>query len=75
MLKIQNSVDLKILKKFGFIYDKDNKFYRYNNENGSIHYVFENSRRISTTVDKYPNNYMIHDKIYELFEANLIEKV
>lgn len=75
MLKIKDNVNLKRLEKFGFIYDKERKYYRYNNENGSIHYVFENSREISTTVDKYPNNYIIHDKIYEIFEAGLTEKV
>lgn len=74
MLKIKEGIDLRTLKKFGFKNEEKYNYYKYNNEKGTIYYVFKGSRTISTTVDEIPSHYLIHDKIYELINAGLIEK-
>jgi len=79
MLKIKNGVDLKELEKFQFEKDGDNYFYYGFTEpncNSEIRiYVDIETRVISTGFDVYVSPYKIHDKIYDLIQANLVEKV
>ena len=39
------------------------------------HYVYASDRTISTGFDMYVSPYKIHNKIYDLIKANLVEKV
>ena len=76
MLKIKDDVSLVKLKSFGFKNEEKYGFYKYNNSDGTIYYVFKNSRTISTTVDTvFPSHYMMHDKIFDLIQAGLVEKI
>ena len=81
MLKIKDSVDLKELEKFGFEYDEDNNYYFYYgftrpHSNSEIRlYVDKNDRVITTGFDIYVAENKIHDKIYELIKADLVEKI
>lgn len=81
MLKIKNNVDLKELEKFGFEYDEDNNNYFYYgftraNCNSEIRmYINKDDRIISTGFDMYVHEEKIHDKIYDLIQAGLVEKV
>ena len=72
MLKIKDNVDLNKLKELGF--RGEDNYYRYNNEEGTIYYVFRKSRKISCTVDKYPNTYKTFDKIFELINEGIVEE-
>ena len=81
MLKIKDDVDLKELEKFGFEYDEDNDWYFYygftdtNDQSEIRHYVYISNRIISTGFDVYVDPFQIHNKIYDLIKADLVEKV
>lgn len=81
MLKIRDNVDLKQLEKYGFEYDEDMKQYFYYEFtepscNSELRiYVDVVTREISTGLDIYANPYKIHDKIFELIQANLVEQI
>ena len=81
MLKIKDDVDLKELEKFGFEYDGDNDWYFYygftgtNDQSEIRHYVYISNRIISTGFDVYVDPFQIHNKIYDLIKADLVEKV
>ena len=82
MLKIKNSVDLKELEKFNFEYDEDNDYWFYygftradSNSEIRIYIDIENNRSISTGIDRYADPFKVHDKIYDLIQAGLVEKV
>ena len=81
MLKIKDSVDLKELEKFGFEYDEDINCYFYYgftraNCNSEIRmYIDKKNKTITTGFDMYVHEGKIHDKIYDLIEAGLVEKV
>ena len=81
MLKIKDSVNLKELEKFGFEYDEDNNYYFYYGFtrpdcNSEIRmYVDKYDRIITTGFDIYVAEDKIHDKIYDLIKAGLVEKV
>lgn len=72
-------IDLKELEKFGFEEDGDKYFYygfTEPNSNSEIRmYVDIKTKEISTGFDVYFNPYKIHDKIYDLIQAGLVEKV
>ena len=78
-LKIQDNVDLKKIEKFGFDEEEDRYFYYEFTEpdcNSELRlYVDKKSREISTGIDMYASPYRIHDKIYDLIQADLVEKV
>ena len=79
MLKIKDNVDLKELEKFGFD-DEGNRYFYYEftepNENSELRlYVEKETRELSTGIDMYCSPYRIHDKIYDLIQAGLVEKV
>ena len=81
MLKIKNNVDLKELERFGFEYDEDNNYYFYYGFtrphcNSEIRmYVNKDDRIITTGFDIQVHEGRIHDKIYDLIKADLVEKV
>lgn len=79
MLKIKDNVDLKELEKFGFEEDDLQYFYYAFTEpdpNSEIRiYVEVETRIISTGFDHYVSPYKIHDKLYDLIKADLVEKV
>lgn len=79
MLKIKDNVDLKELEKFGFEEDEDKYFYYGFTEpncNSEIRmYIDIKTRVISTGFDMYVSPYKIHDKIYDLIQAGLVEKI
>ena len=73
MLKIKDNIDLKELEKFGFI------FYHYVDKHD--YYVFPDSKDTELSVfietrqiyaESYLNNL---DKLYDLIQAGLVEKV
>jgi hypothetical protein len=73
MLKIKDSVDLKELEKFGFHKVKDyitNQYYAY--LNGSLRMNFSNRKLVKN--DAHFCEYDL-DVIYDLFQADMIEKV
>lgn len=78
MLKIKENVDLRELEKFGF--EKDDLQYFYYGfteprDNSEIRlYVDNSTREISTGFDEYVSPYKIHDKIYDLIQAEIVEK-
>ena len=85
MLKIKDNVDLKELEKFGFKYNEAT----YENWNLRLQDTFSNSVEIRITNDRiiYPvadlscynlgNTYELkmHDIMYDLIQAGLVEKV
>lgn len=79
MLRIKEGIDLKELEKFGFEEDEEQYFYYGFTEpdpNSEIRiYVEIKTRIISTGFDPYVSPYKIHDKIYDLIKADLVEKV
>lgn len=81
MLKIKDKVDLKELEKFGFELDEDmGQYFYYGFTEPSCNseiriYVEKGSRKISTGFDRCVNPYKIHDKIYDLIQAGLVEKI
>ena len=81
MLKIKDNVDLKELEKFQFELDNDiGQYFYYGftepNDCSEIRiYVDIDTREISTGFDPYVSPYKIHDKIYDLIQAGLVEKV
>ncbi|MBR1540710.1 MAG: hypothetical protein IJ629_06135 [Clostridia bacterium] len=77
MLKIKDDVDLKELEKFGFSYNRiyggyTKKVYLKNDSDDKNFYVIrENSRIIKITrLDG-----KLDDTLYDLIQANLVEKV
>lgn len=79
MLKIKDNIDLKELEKFGFE-EEETRYFHYGftkaYPNSEIRiYVDVETRIISTGFDKFVSPYMIHDKIYDLIKADLVEKV
>ena len=81
MLKIKDNVDLKELEKFEFELDNDvGQYFYYGftepDANSEIRiYVGVETRIISTGFDPYVSPYRIHDKIYDLIQAGLVEKI
>lgn len=81
MLKIKDNVDLKELEKFGFELDEDMGQYFYYGFtepwcNSEIRiYAKQESRKISIGFDSCVNPCGIHDKIYDLIQAGLVEKI
>ena len=81
MLKIKDDVNLKELEKFGFEFSEDDNFYFYYEFtepdcNSELRiYIDKDTREISTGFDMYVSPYKIHNKIYDLIKANLVEKV
>ena len=72
MLKIKDDVDLKELEKFGFKLD-NNEWYTKNN-NGFIIYIKPLSRKI--TLKTYEGSLRENvDILYDLIQANLVEKI
>ena len=74
MLKIKDDVDLKELEKFGFVHKKEtnesSELYRWEIKTSSIFdavTVFVWSREVSDTGAT--------DKLYDLIQAGLVEKV
>ncbi len=79
MLKIKDNVDLEELEKFGFEEDEGQYFYyefTEPNSNSELRiYVDIKTRIISTGFDPYVSPYKIHDKIFNLIQAGLVEKI
>ena len=81
MLKIKDNIDLKELEKFGFEeYEEEETYFWYGftkpSSNSEIYiHVNIKSRIITTGFDMYVAQDKIHDKIYDLIEAGLVEKV
>ena len=81
MLKIKDGVDLEELEKFGFEYYEDSEewfYYGFTEPNSQSEiriYVNNDTRIISTGFDVYVSPYKIHDKLYDLITAGLVEKV
>ena len=79
MLKIKDSVDLKELEKFGFEEEENNYFYygftRPDCNSEIRMYVDKKDRTITTGFDMYVAEDKIHDKIYDLIQAGLVEKM
>ena len=79
MLKIKEDVDLKELEKFGFEEHEKNYFYYGFTTpfcNSEIRmYVNKEDRIITTVLDINVHENKIHDKIYDLIKAGLVEKV
>lgn len=83
MLKIKNSVDLKELKKFGFL--KETNKNRYSklifSKNSNDYYIFIKSNR-NIDLRHYSNDYSklndmtyYADTLYDLIKADMVEKV
>ena len=79
MLKIKNSVNLKELEKFGFEENEYDYFWygftRPDSNSEICILVNMKTRHISTGIDMYADLFKIHDKIYDLIQAGLVEKV
>ena len=77
MLKIKDDVDLKELEKFGFEENEYDYFYFQNPENYKEIRININieTRNVKTDLDPFADGYIIHDKIYDLIKADLVEKV
>lgn len=79
MLKIKESVKLKNLEKYGFKKPKQKSYgnyYEYNNGKGTYLYVFENGKiSISMLNGAMTDHYAALNKIYDLIQAGIIEKV
>lgn len=71
MLKIKDNIDLKELEKFGFTKIRSNYLYDANCIHNYIE-IIEYSRKINI-VDL--SNKKIEDKIFDLIQAGLVEKV
>ena len=75
MLKIKNDVDLKELEKFGFIYFNDVKSCRYgclDYQKNYLEVFINNARVITMSSDK---SIIDLDIIFDLIQADLVEKV
>ena len=77
MIKIKDNVDLKELEKFGF---KDNKYIRCGEYNNPLYviYVTRNHRYIQIRTYGYGELTIagkLQDKLYDLIQAGLVEKV
>lgn len=81
MLKIKDDVKLEELEKFGFeFYEEYNEWFYYGftkpSNTSEIRIIISNdTRKIATEMDFNVDKYKIHDKIYDLFKADLIEMV
>lgn len=76
MLKIKENVDLKELKKFGFVkyhLRENHDYYMYPNIDSYAIYIFVENREIMIN----NNNFYDYDLniIYDLIKANLVYKV
>ena len=74
MLKIKDSVDLKELEKFGFR-EKGNVGYESN-----IYWILKEDKIIRLQLNSKTKEYLwrnnaIEDVIYDLFQADMVEKV
>lgn len=78
MLKIKDNVDLKELEKFGFV-KYDNEFYfdivPYTVENQSYLCISEKDKQIDTGFVELGDIDTMVDKIYDLIQAGLVEKI
>lgn len=79
MLKIKDNVDLKKLEKFGFEGDELQwLYYGFTTQHPFSElriYINKETRLISTEIDAFTSPYKVHDKIYDLIQAGLVEKV
>ena len=71
MLRIKDNIDLKELKKFGFIYCNNELYYLSFDEYNYIN-VYEYSREITFVC---LNDEKTKNKIFDLIQAGLVEKV
>lgn len=77
MLKIKDNVDLKELEKFDFLYRDDCGQYKFTERNvDGATYIYINiwNRKIIYRQDKASDN-MCLNKLYDLIQAGLVEKV
>ena len=76
MLKIKDSVDLKVLEKYGFILEKENEHYEVNYSSNPDGFdglsISERSRIINIYTSFRGKPY---DTLYDLIKADLVEKV
>lgn len=89
MLKIKDNIDLKELEKFGFVYEEDDvteeddkepvilKYYRYGKDYKDYWIYVDIDTRIldDEYADKIFAEIVPADLIYDLIQANLVEKV
>lgn len=82
MLKIKDSVDLKELEKFGFIYNKYDNSYMINlgeDRRGAFCNLYIENRILYIVFagddNGYCGNDILNDVIYDLIQAGLVEKV
>ena len=79
MLKIKDNIDLKELEKFGFEEEEAQYFYygftEPNDQSEIRIYVEKDTKLISTGFDPFVSPYKIHDKLYDLIQSGLVEKV
>ena len=84
MLKIKDNVDLKELEKFGFERDDDSwgdpyyfyySFTRPDTKSEMTYTIYEKNRKIILYADIIANLNVGVNKLYDLIEAGLIEKV
>ena len=83
MLKIKDNVDLKELEKFGFENNCNNKclIKSYKQEFTQDDYVFINKEDKVIRIGHYQEEYgatniiKVSDTLYDLIQANLVEKV
>jgi hypothetical protein len=81
MLKIKNDVNLKELEKFGFeYYEEMNEWFYYGftkpSDTSEIRINIRNdNRNIHPSFDFNVNQDSIYDKIYDLIQAGLVEKI
>ena len=84
MLKIKNNVDLKELEKFGF--EKDNdclgepyyfyySFTRPDCKSEMTYTIYEDNRKIILYADIIANLNVGVNKLYDLIQAGLVEKI
>jgi len=77
MLKIKDSVDLKELEKYEFIYHKDttSSYYgcceMYNNDIS----IFINNAKVISIRNNSPKTMFEFDVMYDLIKAGLVEKI
>ena len=77
MLKIKDSVDLKELEKFGFIYYTDKESCRYGCCEFGNHdiNIFINNARVISLNSSSARSIFDFETLYDLIQANLVEKV
>lgn len=74
MLKVKDSVDLKVLKELGFSYDKFDRIYEFGVCCGIVQVKRDRKIRLMGDLDRKEGDEII-DLIYSLIKADLVEKV